>query len=68
MRPGRVKAMVLKLKCPRCGKVAEYAGYPSDPVLSTVLCLHCRYAGSGATFEHLHPEGERCSKDIEIRL
>ena len=40
----------MTLKCPKCHSVAEYSGYPSDPKLSTVVCLSCGYAGQGATF------------------
>ena len=61
---GQGRNEMLKLTCPRCHRLKEYAGYPPDPILSTVLCLNCRYAGPGGTFEHEHPTGERCAKDV----
>ena len=59
---------MLKLTCPRCHREKEYGGYPADPVLSYAVCLDCFYVGPGATFEHKHPTGERCAKDVRLPL
>lgn len=56
--------MALYLRCPSCGKEAQYGGYPAEPILSTVLCLSCRFFGPGAGFEHRHDAGEKCGKEF----
>lgn len=61
MRASNVKPK-LELQCPKCKFRAPYSGYPSEPILSTILCLACGYAGPGATFKHFHPPGKWCGK------
>jgi len=43
----------MKLKCPKCGQVAEWTGYPADPQVSTIMCLKCGYKGAGGSFERV---------------
>ena len=59
---------MVMLTCPRCHTESGYGGYPNDPVLSTVMCLHCGYGGAGGTFTHRHPDGERCNKDVSFEM
>ena len=61
-------ASILMLTCPRCHTESGHGGYPSDPVLSTVMCLHCGYGGPGGGFTHHHPDGEQCSVEQVVRL
>ena len=44
------------LKCPSCGQEAEWEGYPTDPKLSTVVCLRCGHGAPGAAFPRVKPE------------
>jgi len=42
--------------CPKCRQIWAYSGYPNDPQLSLVECLHCGYVGVGAEFKrHTKP-------------
>ena len=41
----------LYLKCPKCGQVAAWNGYPRNPILSLVECLNCGHIATGASFE-----------------
>ena len=52
---------MLLLKCPGCGQVAEWEGYPADPQLSLILCLQCDTARPGGAFKRVsgRPAAER---------
>jgi predicted RNA-binding Zn-ribbon protein involved in translation (DUF1610 family) len=41
----------LYLKCPNCGQVALWEGYPSNPILSMVECRRCGYIGPGCSYD-----------------
>ena len=41
----------LYLQCPKCKNTGQYHGYPSNPVLSTVFCNYCGFAGMGTFFK-----------------
>jgi predicted nucleic-acid-binding Zn-ribbon protein len=43
----------LILKCPKCGQASYYEGYPSDPQVSTVMCMKCGYSNMGYVFKRL---------------
>jgi predicted RNA-binding Zn-ribbon protein involved in translation (DUF1610 family) len=47
------RAKKLYLKCPHCGRVDLYGGYPSDPQVSTVMCMRCGWSGMGCAFERV---------------
>ncbi len=49
----------MKLKCPKCGEVSEYSGYPPNPQASTVVCLTCGWAGIGAAFKRIFEKGDK---------
>ncbi len=49
----------MKLKCPKCGEVSGYSGYPPNPQASTVVCLTCGWAGMGAAFKRVFEKGDK---------
>ena len=43
----------LYLGCPKCRQVWKWDGYPNDPQLSSIQCLHCGHVGVGASFPRM---------------
>ncbi len=49
----------MQLECPKCKTVSEYAGYPPNPQMSTVICLTCGWAGMGAAFKRIFQKSDK---------
>jgi len=50
---------MMLLRCPKCDVVADYGGWPANPILSTVYCLACGHAAPGAAFARLAEEARK---------